>query len=339
MNTADFDYYLPEELIAQQPPSERTASRMLVLHRLTGLIEHKHITDLPSYLTPNDLMVLNNTKVFPARLIGEWQDTRGAVELLLIEEISSGVWRAIGGSGRKMRAGQYATFAEGNIVAEVLSRDGELCTVRLTTTAPLMDLLQQYGRTPLPPYIHRKYQQPLDSERYQTVYAQHIGAVAAPTAGLHFDQPLLDKLEQQGIQRQYVTLHVGPGTFKPVKADRVEDHTMDGERYQVLPEVANRILQTKNQGGRILAVGSTTVRTLETIGLGNHGKGTSHIFIYPPYQFNTVDIMLTNFHLPKSTLIMMVSALAGRELILHAYQEAVQERYRFFSYGDCMLIL
>lgn len=340
MNTSDFDYKLPEELIAQQPAPVRSASRMMVLHRDTGTIEHRHVTDLPEYLSANDLMVMNDTKVFPARLLGTWTDTHGLVELLLVEELRPFVWKAIGGSGRKMRPGQTATFAEGHIQATILERDGELCTVQIDTAgSDLMPLLQRYGLTPLPPYIHRENQQPLDSERYQTVYARNIGAVAAPTAGLHFDQPLLDTLSRKGIRRCCVTLHVGPGTFKPVKVDQIEDHVMDAERFHVPTGTAQAIVQAKAQGGRILAVGSTTVRTLETIGLGHSGDGSSRIFIHPPYAFNTVDILLTNFHLPRSTLIMMVSALAGRERILEAYRVAVQERYRFFSYGDCMLIL
>lgn len=339
MQTSDFNFNLPEELIAQFPAATRSASRMLVVHRESGTIEHRKIIDLPDFLTPADLLILNNTKVFPARLLGTWADTAGAVELLLTEEIEPGVWLCVGGSGRKMRPGFKALFGDNTIRAEILSRDGEMCTARIDSDLPLMDALALHGHTPLPPYIQRQHEIRLDNERYQTVYAQYTGAVAAPTAGLHFDESLFARLDAKGVAREWVTLHVGPGTFKPVKADTVEEHRMDPERYEVSQAVLDRIAAVRRSGGRAVAVGSTSVRTLETAAATGTLSGKSTLFIYPPYTFRNTDCMLTNFHLPKSTLLMMVSALAGRDLIFRAYEEAIRERYRFFSYGDCMLIL
>lgn len=358
MQTRDFDYDLPQELIAQEPPAERGASRMLVLHRTDGRLEHRSVTDLPEYLAPSDLLVLNDTRVFPARLQGVWADTQGSLELLLLEPLPMpegvsdarklALWSCISGSGRRVRPGQKAVFADGHLEAEILERTGEgVCTVFFRSERPLMDLLDCYGMTPVPPYIHRDgdaRQTRLDRERYQTIYAREIGAVAAPTAGLHFSDALFSALDAKGIRRAYVTLHVGPGTFKPVKADVVEQHRMDPERYSVSQETADSIAACRARGGRVVAVGSTSVRTLETVAAAHGGRvvaasGSSSIFIYPPYRFQATDLMLTNFHLPQSTLIMMVSALAGRERIMNAYREAVSEGYRFFSYGDCMLIV
>lgn len=358
MLTADFDYYLPEELIAQRPPEVRGTSRMMVLNREQNTLEHKSIGDILDYLRPGDLMILNNTRVFPARILGTWEDTGGAAELLLLDcrEQESAIeggytsqWRCMCGSGRKSRVGHTILCAQGNLRAEVLDKDEEgHSLVRFHATEPLMTLLDAHGLTPVPPYIRRNANDPemarLDKERYQTVYAQEVGAVAAPTAGLHFTDELLAKLEAKGVKRAFVTLHVGPGTFKPVKAERVEDHRMDAEFYNIPEATAQAIRETRAAGGRIVAVGSTSVRTLETVAALNNGEivathGSSTAFIYPPYQFKAIDVMLTNFHLPQSTLIMMISALAGRERVLAAYEEAVKERYRFFSYGDCMLIL
>lgn len=358
MLTADFDYYLPEELIAQRPPEVRGTSRMMVLNREQNTLEHKSIGDILDYLRPGDLMILNNTRVFPARILGTWEDTGGAAELLLLDcrEQESAIeggytsqWRCMCGSGRKSRVGHTILCAQGNLRAEVLDKDEEgLSLVRFHATEPLMTLLDAHGLTPVPPYIRRDANDPemarLDKERYQTVYAQEVGAVAAPTAGLHFTDELLAKLEAKGVKRAFVTLHVGPGTFKPVKAERVEEHRMDAEFYNIPEATAQAIRETRAAGGRIVAVGSTSVRTLETVAALNNGEivathGSSTAFIYPPYQFKAIDVMLTNFHLPQSTLIMMISALAGRERVLAAYEEAVKERYRFFSYGDCMLIL
>lgn len=362
MLTSDFTYDLPQELIAQEPLPMRGMSRMMVLHRQSGCIEHRMVRDLPEYLKAPDLLVLNDTKVFPARLQGVWADTGGAVELLLTDPLplpqtcnaaqqnaETTCWSCISGSGRGVRAGLVARFAEGEIEAHILERTGDgVCTALFYVSRPLMELLHHYGHTPVPPYIHRKgadaAQERFDRERYQTIYARETGAVAAPTAGLHFNDAIFSELDAKGVNRAWVTLHVGPGTFKPVKCATVEDHKMDPERYAVAQETADAIAACKRQGGRVVAVGSTTVRTLETIASANKGQvvaanGASSIFIYPPYDFKVVDIMLTNFHLPQSTLIMMVSALAGRDLILKAYQEAVEHNYRFFSYGDCMLIL
>ncbi len=358
MQTLDFDYVLPEERIAQVPPEVRGTSRMMVLDRTQPGVEHRHIGNIIDYLRPGDLLILNNTRVFPARILGAWEDTLGAAELLLLDNLriernEAGVytseWRCMCGSGRKSRVGHTIVFAEGALKGLLLNKDEEgHSAVRFTSQVPLLELLDRHGLTPVPPYIHRDGNDPalarLDKERYQTVYAKEVGAVAAPTAGLHFTEALLAELEARGVRRAYVTLHVGPGTFKPVKVARVEDHRMDAEFYNVPEATARAIAETKAAGGRVIAVGSTSVRTLETVANEHNGEvvathGKSQIFIYPPYTFKVVDAMLTNFHLPQSTLIMMVSALAGRERILAAYTEAVSQQYRFFSYGDCMLIL
>ncbi len=358
MLTAAFNYALPEELIAQVPPEIRGTSRMMVLDRAKAALEYRHIGDITEYLHAGDLLVLNDTRVFPARIMGTWEDTGGNAELLLLtceekEHESAGEfvcqWRCMCGSGRKARAGHIILCAEGNLRAEVLDKDeAGNSMVRFRASRPLMRVLDQYGKTPVPPYIHRGADDGdlarLDKERYQTIYAREVGAVAAPTAGLHFTEAIFRALEAKGVRRAFVTLHVGPGTFKPVKAERVEEHRMDAEVYNVPEETAKLIRETKQAGGRVIAVGSTSVRTLETVAAEHDGEvvathGSSTAFIYPPYTFRVVDAMLTNFHLPQSTLIMMVSALAGRERILSAYEEAVRQRYRFFSYGDCMLIL
>lgn len=361
MLTSSFNYNLPKELIAQEPLPMRGMSRMMVIHRLSGCIEHRMVRDLPEYLNACDLLVLNDTKVFPARLLGVWADTGGAVELLLTDPLplpqtcnheqlnaETTCWSCISGSGRAVRAGLVARFANGEIEAHILERTGDgICTALFYVQRPLMQLLHDYGHTPVPPYICRKgdhEHERLDRARYQTIYARETGAVAAPTAGLHFNDAIFAALDIKGVSRATVTLHVGPGTFKPVKCETVESHRMDPERYTVSQATANAIGACKIKGGRVVAVGSTTVRTLETVATANSGKvvpatGASSIFIYPPYHFNAVDVMLTNFHLPQSTLIMMVSALAGRDLILKAYREAIEHKYRFFSYGDCMLIL
>jgi S-adenosylmethionine:tRNA ribosyltransferase-isomerase len=359
MQTSDFDYELPQELIAQEPPAERGTSRMMVLHRSSGVFEHRRVSDLPEYLTADDLLVLNDTRVFPARIQGTWLDTHGSLELLLVEPLPDPhpgaseagercCWACITGSGRPVRVGQKATFAEGQLEAEIISRNGNgTWTVLFRSSSPLMEVLEQYGLTPVPPYIHRHgdaRQARLDRERYQTIFARETGAVAAPTAGLHFSPSIFAALEAKGVQRSTVTLHVGPGTFKPVKSDTVEAHVMDPERYRLSADTAAAVAACRLRGGRVVAVGSTSVRTLETVASANGGEivadsGTSSIFIHPPYRFQATDAMLTNFHLPKSTLIMMVSALAGHAFIMAAYREAIRSRYLFFSYGDCMLIL
>jgi S-adenosylmethionine:tRNA ribosyltransferase-isomerase len=347
MQTADFDYDLPEELIAQEPAKKRTDARMLVVHRDKGTWEHKSIRDIGSYLRAGDLLVVNNTRVIRARIYGHKTESGGAIELLLLEPTSPGCWLALCKASRQPKAGIALMLAGGLIHAEVL-RQGEAgrIEIRLDCDRPLFEILDEVGDVPLPPYIKREQEDARrkdDSERYQTVYASQPGAVAAPTAGLHFTPELLASLRAQGIGKAEITLHVGIGTFRPVSVSDVSEHKMDDERYEILPETAQQINATRKQGGRIVAVGSTSVRTLESVaakeGRVTPGAGRSDLFIYPPYDFQVVDCMLTNFHLPKSTLLMMVSALASRELMLDVYADAVKERYRFFSYGDCMLIL
>ena len=360
MKAKQFWYPLPERLIAQHPAEQRGTERMMVLHRDTGVIEHRHIADIVEYLTPNDLLVVNDTKVFPARLIGTWSDTPGEVEVLMIaaapesETVRELVWNVMIGSGRRCREGQTAVFGpSGELKAHLVSKlDGiGMWKVQFECEKPLMDLLDEFGRTPVPPYVHRegtREEELADRERYQTIYARNVGSVAAPTAGLHFTEEIFAALEAKGVKRCAVTLHVGPGTFRPVKAENIEDHYMDFEAFSVPPETAEAINDCKARGGRVVCVGSTTVRTLETVACRERGEGeplvapgsgASNIFIYPPYQFKVCDAMLTNFHLPQSTLLMMVSALAGRERILCAYAFAVRKDYQFFSYGDCMLIV
>ncbi len=347
MNTSDFYYDLPEELIAQVPAVERTASRMMVVHRDSGLLEHRHISDIGEYLTSGDLLVVNNTKVIPARIFGHKAETGGAIELLLLEPLAEGRWLVLCRSSRKPKTGNVLLMANGRINATVVAvgEEGRL-EVSFECASPLLEILEEEGMTPLPPYIRRSSddcRNESDKERYQTVYALEPGAVAAPTAGLHFSEKLLQELSNKGVGKAEVTLHVGIGTFRPVKVDKVADHRMDEERYEIGGDAAASIRETRKAGNRIVAVGSTSVRTLETaMAAGGEIKacnGRSDIFIYPPYEFKAVDVMLTNFHLPKSTLLMMVSALAGTDLMKRAYREAVDKEYRFFSYGDCMLIL
>ena len=387
MKTRQFWYPLPERLIAQHPAEKRGTEKMLVLHRDTGMIEHRHIADIVEYITANDLLVVNDTKVFPARLLGEWPDTHGAVEVLMVNaapmdgdpnvpsmsaspsttQPSQSLnlrWNVIIGSGRKCREGREAVFGpHGELrvrLLKPLSGIG-MWQVEFVCARPLMDLLDEFGHTPVPPYVKREgtaEEEIADRERYQTIYAREVGSVAAPTAGLHFTPEIFAALETKGVKRVAITLHVGPGTFRPVKADNIEDHQMDFEAFSVSPEAAEAINACKARGGRVFCVGSTTVRTLETVAAGLEevksksekvesadgrvvvpGAGASNIFIYPPYRFRVCDCMLTNFHLPQSTLLMMISALAGRERVLCAYAMAVQKNYMFFSYGDCMLIV
>ncbi len=353
MKTADFNYELPPELIAQQPALERARARMMLIHRSTGDIEHACVADLPRLLNPGDLLVLNNTRVIPARLFGEKEATGGAAEILLIEEAGKNAWRALVRASRAPEVGARLSLASGRVRAEIIERhDNGQTTLKLEYNGSLLSILEEEGVTPLPPYIRRPRtgSNPLDSgttasdrARYQTVYARIPGAVAAPTAGLHFTRELLNELKARGVRRTAVTLHVGPGTFKPVKTELVEDHLMEEERYSVPASAARAIRETCHAGGRIVAVGSTVVRTLETVaspdGALTPQRGRSALFIVPPYSFKVVDVMMTNFHLPKSTLLMMVSAFAGADLTRRAYGIAIKERYRFYSYGDCMLIL
>jgi len=323
MRTADFDYHLPDELIAQQPLAERTAARMMIVDRSTGQIRHEQFRNLAAFLQAGDLLVLNDTKVIPARI---WSQSP-AVELLLVENLGNNRWSALVKPGARAKAGMPLRFTPWfNAVVEGETDFGGRV---LRFTGDVESYLQHHGVPPLPPYIDRAVTG-ADRDRYQTVFAQTPGAIAAPTAGLHFTPELLATLPHA-----FITLHVGIGTFRPVKVDNVEDHKMHAERFAISAATASAMQSAK----RIVAVGTTVARTLETVGESRAATGTTDIFIRPPYQFQVVDALLTNFHLPKSTLLMLVSALAGRELILHAYAEAVRERYRFFSYGDCMLIL
>ena len=355
MKTSQFWYPLPERLIAQHPSERRGTEKMMVLRRATGMIEHRHIADIVEYLDEKDLLVVNDTKVFPARLIGCWEDSKGAVEVLMVaaapesETVKELVWNVIIGSGRKCREGQVAVFGpQGELKAKLLKPlEGiGMWKVEFIFERPLMDLLDEFGHTPVPPYVKRegtREEEMADRERYQTIYAREVGSVAAPTAGLHFTEEIFAALEAKGVKRAAVTLHVGPGTFRPVKAENIEDHHMDFEAFTVPPETVEAIEACRARGGRVFCVGSTTVRTLETVASRFDkvvaGSGASDIFIRPPYKFKVCDAMLTNFHLPQSTLLMMISALAGRERVLCAYALAVRADYRFFSYGDCMLIV
>ena len=355
MKTSQFWYPLPERLIAQHPVEQRGTEKMMVLHRATGMLEHRHIADIVEYLDEKDLLVVNDTKVFPARLIGSWEDSKGAVEVLMVaaapesETVKELVWNVIIGSGRKCREGQIAVFGpQGELKAKLLKPlEGiGMWKVEFLCERPLMELLDEFGRTPVPPYVKRegtREEEMADRERYQTIYAREVGSVAAPTAGLHFTPEIFTALEAKGVKRAAVTLHVGPGTFRPVKAENIEDHHMDFEAFTVPPETVEAIEECRARGGRVVCVGSTTVRTLETVaarvGKVVAGSGASDIFIRPPYEFKVCDAMLTTFHLPQSTLLMMIYALAGRERVLCAYAMAVRADYRFFSYGDCMLIV
>ena len=349
MKTADFDYVLPPELIAQHPARERDQSRMMIVSHQTDRVEHRQFHDLPDYLRPGDLLVLNDTKVIPARIFGRKKTSGGKVELLLLEEVESGVWDVLMRSRNRPKPGSRILLGSQNQAEALLLEDGEMgrAKVCITTSGPWEQVLEEIGVPPLPPYISRKTSDPAqaleDRIRYQTLFARNPGAVAAPTAGLHFTPPVFQSLESKGIRRATVTLHVGIGTFRPVETETVEAHKMDEERFVVSKETADAINGTRAAGGRIVAVGSTSVRTLESVadenGVVRPARGRSSLFIVPPYRFRAVDAMLTNFHLPRSTLLMMVSALAGREKILRAYEEAVREKYRFYSYGDCMLIV
>lgn len=350
MKASDFDYDLPPELIAQEPAERRDGARMMVLNRAARTVEHRRFVDLPDYLRANDLLVVNDTRVIPARVFGRKAKagTGGKVEFLLLEETAPGIWDALMRSRRRPKVGEQVILDEDLAVATVLE-DGKLgrVKVRVESQMPWLEVLERIGQTPLPPYIQRKEATPerraADKVRYQTVFARDPGAVAAPTAGLHFTPEVLDRLAAHGVDKAAVTLHVGIGTFRPVAVENVEDHKMDFERWQIPEETARKIAAARSAGGRVVAVGTTSVRTLESAaarpeGFGA-GQGRTDLFIHPPYAFRMVDAMVTNFHLPKSTLIMMIGAFAGREFVLDAYREAIRERYRFYSYGDCMLIL
>lgn len=340
MQTKDFDFYLPEELIAQDPLEDRSSSRLLKLDKNTGEWEHKIFKNIVEYLKPGDCLVINNTKVIPARLIGEREGTGAKVELLLLKRKEGDVWETLVKPGKKAKPGTKIVFGGGILTAEVLEvvEEGNR-HVKFTYEGIFEEILDQLGQIPLPPYITHQLQ---DKNRYQTVYAKYEGSAAAPTAGLHFTQELLKQIEDMGVTIANVTLHVGLGTFRPVKVDNILEHHMHSEFYQVELEEAEKINNAKKNGNRVICVGTTSCRTVESAadenGFVKAGSGDTEIFIYPGYKFKVLDGLITNFHLPESTLLMLVSALAGREHILAAYEEAVKERYRFFSFGDAMFI-
>ncbi len=340
MDVAEFDYDLPKELIAQDPLQDRSSSRLLILDKETGAIRHGVFTDILDELRPEDCLVINNTRVIPARLLGEREGTGGAVEVLLLRRESGDIWETLVKPGRKARPGQRISFGGGILTGEVIDIvDEGNRRIRFTYDGIFEEILDRLGEMPLPPYITHRL---TDAARYNTVYARFDGSAAAPTAGLHFTKELLQKIRERGTSVAEVTLHVGLGTFRPVKADKVEEHHMHSEHYEVSPAVADVINTARSRGGRVIAVGTTSCRTLETVtdedGTVRPGSGETSIFIYPGYHFKAVDALITNFHLPKSTLMMLVSALAGRDNIMKAYGEAVKKRYRFFSFGDAMFI-
>ena len=339
MNKSDFYFDLPERLIAQTPLKNRDASRLLHLDKEMGEIEHRHFYDIKQYLRKGDCLVLNNSRVLPARLIGS-RPTGGSVELVLLKDVGDGCWECLSRPGRKTRPGQEIIFGNGELTAKVQSvTDGGNRIVKFSFEGIFLEVLEKLGKMPLPPYIKEELE---DSERYQTVYSKELGSAAAPTAGLHFTEALLQEIRDMGVNVCFVTLHVGLGTFSPVKAERIEDHEMHSEFCMIPAETAKIINDTKQSGGRIIAVGTTSCRTLESFakedGTVEETAAWTNIFIYPGYKFKCIDALITNFHLPESTLIMLVSALAGRENILNAYNEAVKEEYRFFSFGDAMII-
>ena len=341
MKTSDFYYDLPEELIAQTPLERRDGSRLMVLDRETGALEHRHFFDLPDYLRPGDCLVLNDSRVLPARLLGHRVPSGGAVEVLLLKDKGDGVWECLTKPGRKTKAGTELSFGDGALTATVLEAlDTGNRLIRFHYQGIFLEILEQLGKMPLPPYIKEELE---DGERYQTVYSRVNGSAAAPTAGLHFTKGLLEQIAAKGVSIAYVTLHVGLGTFRPVKAEEITDHHMHAEFCMISAETAELLNRTKEQGGRIVCVGTTSCRTLESFaderGRFRETSGWTDIFIYPGYRFKAMDALVTNFHLPESTLVMLVSAFAGREHVLNAYRTAVQERYRFFSFGDAMLIL
>lgn len=340
LQKSDFYFDLPEELIAQDPLEDRSSSRLLVLDKETGETSHHIFKEVINYLNPGDCLVLNNTKVIPARLIGHKEDTGAAIEALLLKRKENDIWETLVKPGKKCKPGTKIVFGEGLLHATVLEtvEDGNRL-IRFSYEGIFEEILDRLGEMPLPPYITHKLQ---DKNRYQTVYAKYEGSAAAPTAGLHFTKELLQQIEEKGIDIAYVTLHVGLGTFRPVKVDNILEHHMHSEFYQVTKEAADKINKAKKEGHRVICVGTTSCRTVESAadenGMVKEGCDNTEIFIYPGYKFKVLDALITNFHLPESTLVMLVSALAGREHILNAYEEAIREKYRFFSFGDAMLI-
>ena len=341
MKTSDFYFDLPQELIAQDPLEDRSSSRLLVLDRESGKTQHRVFRDIIEYLNPGDCLVVNNTKVIPARLYGSKIGTDAKIEVLLLKRIANNVWETLVKPGKKCRVGARISFGEGLLIGEVIDVvDEGNRLIRFEYEGIFEEILDKLGQMPLPPYIHHQLK---DKNRYQTVYAKHDGSAAAPTAGLHFTPELLEEIKKKGVHIAHVTLHVGLGTFRPVKIEDVTDNHMHSEFYIVEPEQAELINRVKKEGGKIVAVGTTSCRTLESAtdesGILKAGSGWTKIFIYPGYQFKMIDRLITNFHLPESTLMMLVSALAGKDKIMAAYEEAVKERYRFFSFGDAMFIM
>ena len=339
MKTSDFYFDLPEELIAQTPLERRDASRLLCLDKTSGTMEHRVFSELPELLRPGDCLVMNDSRVLPARLLGA-RETGGAAELLLLRDLGAGKWECLARPGKKLRPGSKVTFGDGELEAEILeTAEGGNRIVQFKYEGIFLEVLERLGKMPLPPYIKTELE---DGERYQTVYSKELGSAAAPTAGLHFTKELLGKIEAMGVRECFVTLHVGLGTFRPVKAEDIEEHEMHSEFCIMPEETARTITETKRNGGRVVCVGTTSCRTVESFanedGTMDAKSGWTNIFIYPGYRFKCLDALITNFHLPESTLIMLVSALAGREHILTAYKEAVERRYRFFSFGDAMFI-
>ena len=340
MNVKDYDYDLPEELIAQDPLEDRSSSRLMVLDRQTGDVEHRHFTDILEYLHPGDCLVINNTKVIPARLFGVKEDTQAKIEVLLLKRKENDIWETLVKPGKKAKPGTKLVFGDGLLTAEVVDvvEEGNRL-IQFHYDGIFEEILDQLGQMPLPPYITHQLK---DKNRYQTVYAKYDGSAAAPTAGLHFTPELLQQVKDMGVDIAEVTLHVGLGTFRPVKVDNILEHHMHSEFYMVTQEAADKINNAKKNGHRVICVGTTSCRTIESAadenGMLRESSGWTEIFIYPGYQFKVLDCLITNFHLPESTLLMLVSALAGREHVLAAYEEAVKEGYRFFSFGDAMFI-
>lgn len=341
MNLEQFNFHLPKQLIAQKPVEKRESSRMLVVNKDTKKLKHRTFYDFKNYLKPGDCLVLNDTKVIPARLFGIKKDTGARIEILLLHEVENDCWEALVKPAKKVPVNSEIIFGNGLLRAKCIAKGEQgLRTFSLTYEGVFHEVINELGEMPLPPYIQETLQ---DDERYQTVYAKHAGSAAAPTAGLHFTEQYLKEVKQKGVMITYVTLHVGLGTFRPVNVTNIEEHTMHAEYYYISKQTAETLNQVRENNGRIIAVGTTSTRALETIATKNNGRfqassGWTDIFIYPPYEFQAIDCLLTNFHLPKSTLLMLVSAFASRELTLKAYQEAIREKYRFFSFGDAMFI-
>lgn len=339
MDVKDFDYVLPEELIAQTPLEKRSNSKLMVLNRINGDIEHKHFYDIIDYLNENDVLVLNNTKVMPSRIYGEKVDTKAKIELLLLKEVDKDCYECLTRPARRVKVGTIIKFSDELTATVIEKRDEGMCVVNFSYEGIFIEKLEKLGEMPLPPYIHEKLK---DKDRYQTIYASNLGSAAAPTAGLHFTDELMEKIKKKGIQIEYVTLHIGLGTFRPMSVDKIEDHHMHSEWFKMDQDTADRLNKAKEEGKRIVAVGTTSTRTLEAI-YTKYNKFVetqeeTNIFIFPGYKFKAIDALITNFHLPKSTLVMLVSAFSTRENVLNAYKKAVENQYRFFSFGDSMFL-